>query len=307
MPAVGAVPSRARRPSALLLAEPFDGAGESVPQRHLGSHAEQLAHLGVIRHAPRDILVAASVHLFLRHELDLRSSRPIELDHQLGEFEHRGLDIDSDIDRLTIGGRIQAGLDRGGDRVADIGETARLAPISDHGEIRTAQQLAHEDRKQAANVELVQPRAVNVEVAHHRHRQAELVVGEAKMLADRLGGRVAPAIDRGGAEHPVVVFLPRNLGIAPVDFGGGAQDQALAVLVGGLEEILSAVDVYVEGLVRIGDVMVDPDHRRQMVDEVGLRRQAVDQFDVEDGVVHVMEARVTQEMTHFCDRAGVEH
>ena len=53
--------------------------------------------------------------------------------------------------------------------------------------------------------------------------------------------------------------------------------------------------------------MLDADDGREMVDEVGLRDQAVDQFEVEDRVVHVVEARVVQQMAHLGDRAGVEH
>ena len=53
--------------------------------------------------------------------------------------------------------------------------------------------------------------------------------------------------------------------------------------------------------------MLDADDGREMVNEIDLRDQAVDQLDVEDRIVHVMKARIVQQVTHLGDRAGVEH
>ena len=53
--------------------------------------------------------------------------------------------------------------------------------------------------------------------------------------------------------------------------------------------------------------MLDADHGREMVNEIDLRHEAVDQLDVEHRIVHVVKARIVQYVTHFGDRAGVEH
>jgi hypothetical protein len=53
--------------------------------------------------------------------------------------------------------------------------------------------------------------------------------------------------------------------------------------------------------------MFDADHGREMVNEIDFRDQAVDQLEVEDRIVHVMKARIVQQVTHLGDRAGVEH
>jgi len=79
------------------------------------------------------------------------------------------------------------------------------------------------------------------------------------------------------------------------------------VLVGCLQDVLRAVDVDVERLVRIGDVVLDTHDRGEMVDEVGLGHQAVDKLQVEDRVMDVVEARIVEEMAHLRDRAGIEH
>ena len=135
----------------------------------------------------------------------------------------------------------------------------------------------------------------------------ELVIGEAEMLADRLRGRVAPAIDSGGAEHAVVVFAPRHFGIAPINLGGRAEHHFLVVLVGGLEDVLGAVDIDVQRLVGIAYIMFYADHGGEVIDEIGLRDQAVDQFEVENRVVDVVEARIVEQMADLADRAGIEH
>src|SRR5216684_4401375 len=127
------------------------------------------------------------------------------------------------------------------------------------------------------------------------------------MFADRLRCRVAPTVDGGRAEHTIVVFFPRHLGIAAVDFGSRAEHNFFVVLVCGLEQVLGAVDVDVERLVRVADVMFDADHRRQVINEIGLGDEGVEQFDVEDAVVDVLEARLAEQMAHLGDRAGVEH
>ena len=53
--------------------------------------------------------------------------------------------------------------------------------------------------------------------------------------------------------------------------------------------------------------MLDADDGREVIDQIDLRHEAVDQLNVEHGVVHVMKARIVQYVTHFGDRAGVEH
>ena len=125
------------------------------------------------------------------------------------------------------------------------------------GEIDAAQQLPHKDSEQAPDIDFVQARAIDVEESHHRHRQAELVICEAEMLADRFRSRIAPPIDSGRAEHAVVILAPRHLGIAPVDLRGGTEDEPLAVLVRGLQHVLRAIHINVQRFVGIGDVMLD--------------------------------------------------
>ena len=41
--------------------------------------------------------------------------------------------------------------------------------------------------------------------------------------------------------------------------------------------------------------------------QIDFRHEAVDQLEVEDRIVHVMKARIVQQVTHLGDRAGVEH
>jgi hypothetical protein len=52
--------------------------------------------------------------------------------------------------------------------------------------------------------------------------------------------------------------------------------------------------------------MFDANHGGQMVNDVGLGGEAVEQLQVEDRIVHIMEARIVQEMAHLRDRAGIE-
>ena len=41
--------------------------------------------------------------------------------------------------------------------------------------------------------------------------------------------------------------------------------------------------------------------------QIDLRHEAVDQLEVENRIVHVVKARIVQQVTHFGDRAGIEH
>src|SRR5262249_10986980 len=151
-----------------------------------------------------------------------------------------------DIDDLSFGFRSDARRDGCGHRVGHIGEAARLLSIADYRQVGAAQQLPHEDRKQSPDVDLVEPRAIDVEVAHHGYRQAELVVRKAEVFADRLGGGVTPAVDGGRAEYPVVVLAPGHLGIAAIDLRGRAEHYPLSILVSSAEYVLGSVDVDVE-------------------------------------------------------------
>src|SRR6202043_4056069 len=103
-------------------------------------------------------------------------------------------------------------------------EAAGLHAVAHHRQVGAAEQLAHENREQPSHVEPVQPWPVDVEVAHHSYRQTELVVGEAEMLTHRLGGRIAPSVNGGGAQDTIVILFPGDLGIAPVNFGSRAED-----------------------------------------------------------------------------------
>src|SRR5690349_10661757 len=111
-------------------------------------------------------------------------------------------------------------MDRRGDRVGHVGEATRLPPVADHRDRLAPQRLSEEDRDHAPDVDGVEPWAVYVEVTHDRDLESHLGVREAEVLADRLRGRVAPAIDPRGAEHAVIVFAPWNLRVAAVHFGG---------------------------------------------------------------------------------------
>src|SRR6185436_14852919 len=107
------------------------------------------------------------------------------------------------------------GLHGGGDRIGDVGETTRLHAVADHGHGLVAQRLPEEDRDHASHVDCVEARTVHVEITYDGRLQPHLRVGETEVLADRLGSRVAPAVDPCGAEHPVGVLAPGNAGITP--------------------------------------------------------------------------------------------
>src|SRR5207302_7584857 len=64
----------------------------------------------------------------------------------------------------------------------------------------------------------------------------------------------------------------------------------------GAQHVLRAVDVHVQYLVGIGDVVLDPHQARQVVDEVGLRRKAVENFRIHDGVHHQSETRLLEQV-----------
>src|ERR1700682_3122538 len=53
--------------------------------------------------------------------------------------------------------------------------------------------------------------------------------------------------------------------------------------------------------------MLHPDDRREMVDKIDPRHETVDQFDVEHRVVHIVESRIVEQVSHLGDRTRVEH
>src|SRR6202040_2334490 len=101
------------------------------------------------------------------------------------------------------------------------------------------------------------------------------------------------------AQQPVAVLAERRVARLAVDLRGGREDHALVVAVGELEDVLRAVDVDVEDVERVLDVMLDPDHRRQVVHEVGLGHQALQQVGVEHRSLEVAEACLAEVVPHL--------
>ena len=139
----------------------------------------------------------------------------------------------------------------------------------------------------------VEPRAVDVEVAHDRHRQAHRVRRRSRSArrppsrSSSTSGRCAWSRARGRR--------PRST--APSDCGRrpprSSEDHlACACLKASFSNVLRAVDVDVQHLERIADVVLDADDGGEVVDEVGLERSGPSRMlEVEDAVAHVVERR----------------
>ena len=67
--------------------------------------------------------------------------------------------------------------------------------------------------------------------------------------------------------------------------------------------MFSVPDVDVRALVRVANVMLNPNHGGQIVNQVDLPGQAVNQLQVEDQIMHVIKARMVEQMPHLGDRA----
>ena len=212
----------------------------------------------------------------------------------------------ADVDDLSRGAAQQPGRNRRAHHVVDEREAAGLAPVTDHGERLPTQELPQEDRDHASDVQAVEPRPIDVEVAEDRDGQAEPAVRQAEVLGGRLGRRVAPAVDAGRAEHPVGVLRPGHRGVAAVDLGGRAEDHAPTVLVRGAQDVLGAVHIHVQHVVRVRDVVLDADHPGEVVDHVGLRCHPIDDLRVHDRVDDEVKARVPQQGADLRLRARVE-
>jgi hypothetical protein len=72
------------------------------------------------------------------------------------------------------------------------------------------------------------------------------------------------------------------------------------------EHILSAVDVYVEYLKRIGHIMFDADDGSQMIDQFDSAHEPVDNVGIEEGGVMILKARVLYKVFDL-GRAGRIH
>src|SRR5262249_27253748 len=143
-------------------------------------------------------------------------------------------------------------------------------------------------------------------VAQHGDGKTEPREREAEMLTDRLRGGVAPAIDRRRAEHAIVVLPPRHLRIASVDLGRRREHDTLAVLQGQLQDSKRAIDIDVEDLVRIADVVFDPDDCGEVVDQLGTRDQVVQDRLVEDAGANEVKSLVAQTVAYLRRRGCVE-
>ena len=148
----------------------------------------------------------------------------------------------------------------------------------------------HEDR--------VLPRAVDVEVAHHRDRQpVGGVHREHQVLGHGLAGAIAPAGGLGGAEDPVVVLGPRRVGVLAEHFRGAGEHHPGAVPAAQLEHVAGAGDVDVEDPQRVVEVVLHADDGGQMEHGVDARTQGLfEGAEVGDVALHEPEVGVPVEV-----------
>src|SRR5207245_1429448 len=125
----------------------------------------------------------------------------------------------------------------------------REVPVADHRERLAAEQLPHEDRDHAADIQAVEPRTVDVEVAQDRHGETEPAVGQTEMLAGGLRRGVTPTVDRAWTQDPIGVLRPRDRRVAAIDLGGRSEHDPASMLERGAQHVLRAVDVHVQYLV----------------------------------------------------------
>ena len=115
------------------------------------------------------------------------------------------------------------------------------------------------------------------------------------------------SVDARGAEDSVVVLAPRDLVVTAIDLGAGGEDDALAVLEGELEDVLRSVHVDVQHLVGIADVVFDPDHGSEVVDEIDPGDQSFEDGLVEDAVADEMRPRIADAMLHLDRHSRVQN
>ena len=78
------------------------------------------------------------------------------------------------------------------------------------------------------------------------------------------------------------------------------------MLVRGAQDVLGAVHIHVQHVVRVRDVVLDADHPGEVVDDVGLCCDPVQDLRVHDRVDDEAKARVPQQVADPHLRARVE-
>ena len=151
------------------------------------------------------------------------------------------------------------------------------------------------------------PRSHGVEEAHHDDRLLFLLpIGERQKFVERLGSRVAPAALRRGAEDQVGIFVERHLGVLPVDFGSGGQQNKLLFLPSGFEDQLRAVDI---GLNRADGALHDELHAdggSEMNDDVGIIDEFRKEVPIFDAVKVILQVFGTLQVPDVLHASGGE-
>src|SRR5262249_4669321 len=119
-------------------------------------------------------------------------------------------------------------------------------------------------------------------------------------------GGIAPAVDRRRAEDAVGVLRPWDRAVLAVDLGRRAEDDPSPVLVRGAEHVLRPVHVDVQHVVRVRDVVLDPNDAGKVVDQVCLRREAVEDLRVHPRVDDQAETALAEQVAHLRLRTRVE-
>ena len=148
-------------------------------------------------------------------------------------------------------------------------------------------------------------RADGVEEADDDDRELLfLPVGERKKFVEGFGSGIAPAAFGGGAEDEVGVFVERDVGALAVDLGGGSGDDELALLRGGFEDHLRAVDVGLDGADGALDDELDADGGGEMDDDVGVVDEFGDELAIFDAVEVIFQLGVRFQVADVVHAAG---
>ena len=178
------------------------------------------------------------------------------------------------------------------DGVADVAEAARLLAVAVNADGSVVDGGLHEIRQDHA-VAAGLPRTDGVEQAHDDDGKLLFFpVREREKFVQSLGSGVAPAAFGGGPENEVGVFVKRHVGIFAVDFGCRSGKDEFALLAGGFEDPLRAVDVGLDGANRTFDDEFDADGGREVDHDVGIVNEFGHQLailDVVEVIFHVIE------------------
>src|SRR5439155_1195536 len=113
--------------------------------------------------------------------------------------------------------------------------------------------------------------------------------------------------DQRRAEDPVRVLVEGDGGVPAVDLRGRAEDHLLRVAERRGEHLLGPVDVHREDLVRIADVVLHADHRRQVIDQIGPGDEALEDVALEHRLTDDPELWIGAEMADLHVGRRVEH